>query len=103
MTLNTNLINNMSEYKRDELLSEAYGSTITKYYISDNYTHLIPLNDLPKIRIFMSSLKRGIPPQKETITAFMPVIEMIDRIVENGPDSVAKLKALAFQGDHVST
>ena len=66
MTLNTNLINNMSEYKRDELLSEAYGSTITKYDISDNYKHLIPLNDLPKIRIFMSSLKRGIPPQKET-------------------------------------
>ena len=91
------------EFKRDELLAEAYSTSVTKYDISDNYKHLIPLNDLPKIRIFMQQLKRGVPPQKENITAYMPIIEMVDRIVENGPESVAKLKALAFQGDHVST
>lgn len=103
MILSTNLINIMSqEFKRDELLAEAYATAVTKYDISDNYKHLIPQQDLPKIRLLMSELKRGIPPKKANITAYLPIIEMIDRIVENGPEAVRKFKELAFQGDHIA-
>ena len=84
----------------DKQISEAYATALTKYDISDNYKLLVPIQDLPKVRLFMNQLKRGIIPQKDNLTAYMPIIELVDRVIENGPDAVEQLKTLAFRGDH---
>ncbi len=86
---------------RDKELSEAYSSAVMKFDISENYKYLVPVDDLPKLRMFITQVRRGLQPQKEYISSYGPIFEMIDKIVENGPEAISKLKALAFQGDHV--
>jgi hypothetical protein len=86
---------------RDKELLEAYSSAVMKFDISEHYKHLVPQDDLPKLRMFLTTVRRGQVPQKEYITAYGPIFEMVDKIVENGPEAISKLKALAFQGDHV--
>jgi hypothetical protein len=59
-----------------------------------NYRFLVPVDRLPYIAKFLSTAKQGRAVVAQFIQAYLPIIVMIDDIVQAGPAYVAQLKQL---------